>query len=210
MNQSGLFPIFVKLANQPVLLIGGGAVALEKAESLVEAGANIHLISKEIYPDMQVFIDKHPKQFQIETRSVKQKDIDGVKLVFSATNEPKTNAQVMRWGEKKNLLVCGVDDSEHCHFYNSAVFDRGPLRIAISSQGKFAGFAASVKNMLNILLPDALDGDIMRLTYLRNELKKTLPSLEKRMAIMRKMIKKLEKKVFAKNKIERLSKKVIQ
>ena len=47
-----VFPMFIELEKEICLIIGGGKVALRKAEVLLDMGAEVHVISRRFEPEL--------------------------------------------------------------------------------------------------------------------------------------------------------------
>ena len=138
-----LFPIFVKLEERLVVVIGGGHIAEAKIPGLLSAGARIRLAAPSITPQIAEWvrfgkIDWLPKEFEAA-------DLDGAFLVIAATSAPGVNEAVFREAEARGLLCNAVDDIGHCHFYYGAVVQRGDLQIAISTNGKSPSLAQRLR-----------------------------------------------------------------
>jgi len=135
MNTSApaLFPMFVKLLGRKCVVVGGGTVAESKIESLLQAGANITVVSPELTNKLE----------QLERRGnftwVRSKfypsQLDGAFLVIAATSDNATNEAVFRQADGRGILCNAVDQPPRCHFYFPAVVRRGDLQIAISTNG---------------------------------------------------------------------------
>src|SRR5205085_1696198 len=120
----------------------------------------------------------------------------GKNLVISATSDPSLNAQIAHWSRKRKIWVNAVDDPPSCDFFTAAVLERGPVRLAISTEGGLPGLSAFIKKFLTLLLPSAHDLDWKKLAELRTELKSILPNSDERMRVMRAVIAELEEKYF--------------
>jgi siroheme synthase-like protein len=141
-----LFPAFLKLTNRLVLVVGGGSIAAQKIPGLLEAGAQVHVVSPKLAPQLAEWvrnrqIDWSPKPFE-------PSDLDGVFLVIAATSLRDLNAQVYREADRRNILCNSVDDIDHCHFYYGSIVQRGDLQIAISTNGKSPALAQRLRKEL--------------------------------------------------------------
>ena len=141
-----LFPAFLKLANRRVLVVGGGSIAAQKIPGLLEAAAQIHVVSPKLSPQLTEWVrDKQitwsPKQFDSD-------DLDNAFLVIAATSLRDLNAQVYREADQRNILCNAVDDIDHCHFYYGSIVQRGDLQIAISTNGKSPALAQRLRKEL--------------------------------------------------------------
>jgi len=146
-----LFPIFVKLAGKLVVVVGGGAIAEGKIESLLSAGARIRLIAPQLQPQIAEWvrfgkIEWLPKEFAAG-------DLEGATLVIAATSAPSVNQAVFEEADAQKILCNAVDDIENCHFYYGAIVQRGDLQIAISTNGKSPALAQRVRKELEEAYP---------------------------------------------------------
>ena len=141
-----LFPAFLKLANRRVLVVGGGSIAAQKIPGLLEAGAQVHVISPKLSPQLTEWIRNQkitwsPKTFESD-------DLNGAFLVIAATSLRDLNAHVYREADQRNILCNAVDDIDHCHFYYGSIVQRGDLQIAISTNGKSPALAQRLRKEL--------------------------------------------------------------
>ena len=141
-----LFPAFLKLHSRRVLVVGGGSIAAQKIPGLLEAGAQVHVVSPKLAPQLAEWvrnreIDWSPKPFD-------PGDLDGAFLVIAATSLHDLNAQVYQEADRRNILCNAVDDVDHCHFYYGSIVQRGDLQIAISTNGKSPALAQRLRKEL--------------------------------------------------------------
>ncbi|MCB1156955.1 MAG: bifunctional precorrin-2 dehydrogenase/sirohydrochlorin ferrochelatase, partial [Leptospiraceae bacterium] len=129
-------------------------------------------------------------------REFKESDLVGIDLLFSATNNSKVNQSITDLAKKHKIWANSVDDPLHCDFFSAAVFDRGPVRIALSTDGKFAGLSGSLKRTLEKLIPEESDEDFQKLMDLRTKIKLIEPNAQKRSDILKGIIRELEYKYF--------------
>jgi siroheme synthase-like protein len=141
-----LFPIFVKLKERLVVVIGGGAIAEQKIPGILSAGARIRLVAPSVSPQIAEWV----RFGKIEwlAQEFEAKDLDGAFLTIAATADPGVNEAVFRAAEERGILCNAVDDIEHCHFYYGAVVQRGDLQIAISTNGKSPALAQRLRKEL--------------------------------------------------------------
>jgi uroporphyrin-III C-methyltransferase / precorrin-2 dehydrogenase / sirohydrochlorin ferrochelatase len=141
-----LFPAFLKLANRPVLVVGGGSIAASKIPSLLEAAANITLVA----PQLNAELAEHARnnKFTWLPKLFSPDDLDNKFLVIAATSLREVNAAVFQEAERRQILCNAVDDIDHCHFYYGAIVQRGDLQIAISTNGKSPALAQRLRKEL--------------------------------------------------------------
>lgn len=166
-----LFPIFLKLEGQSLLLIGGGNVALEKLEKLTANAprCQIHLIAEKIAPECKLFIENQKISF--EERAYQSEDISGYKFAIVATNNALLNDQIREEANTLGVLLNVADKPELCDFYLGAIAGKGNLKIAISTNGKSPTIAKRLKEIFNEALPSELDQSLLQMEQLRQQLK---------------------------------------
>lgn len=141
-----LLPIFVKLRDRLVLVVGGGAVAESKIDALFAAGARVRVVAPRVTPAIAQWSAQGRVEWQGKTFAAAH--LDGVFLVIAATSAPGVNEAVFREADARGILCNSVDDIEHCHFYYGSVVQRGDLQIAISTNGKSPALAQRLRLQL--------------------------------------------------------------
>lgn len=142
----GLFPVFLKLAGRPVLVVGGGPVATSKLEGLLAAGAAITVVA----PDVTGTIRQ--AGVRVLQRPFEESDLDGVWYVVAAAT-PEVNAAVARAAGARQLFVNAVDDPPNATAYLGGVLRRGGTAIAISTGGRAPALAGLLRESIDALLP---------------------------------------------------------
>jgi len=167
-----LFPIFVKLDQIQTLLVGGGKVALEKLQALVQQNAAIKLkiVAKEVSADIRMLAAGY-SGITIEERAFVPVDIVGCHLVIAATNNPELNEEIRQWTKKENVLLNAADKPDLCDFYLGSIVSKGNLKVAISTNGKSPTIAKRLKELLNEVLPAEIDETLELMSRLRDRLK---------------------------------------
>ncbi|NPV92235.1 MAG: bifunctional precorrin-2 dehydrogenase/sirohydrochlorin ferrochelatase [Firmicutes bacterium] len=135
---SRLYPISMNIAGKTCLVIGGGAVAERKVRSLLECGGRVVVVS----PGATGGLESLAKNGDIELleKVYQEFSLEGLSptpvLIFTATNDRETNLRVFQDAERLGIAVNTVDDPELCTFYVPSVLRRGPLSVAVSTEGK--------------------------------------------------------------------------
>lgn len=140
------YPIYLNLADKRCIIIGGGRVAERKCLSLVRAGADVTLIS----PNITKRLEHYKKKGKIRhiCRRYRKGDIKSAFLVIAATDSKEINKKVYFEARDKNILLNVVDNPDLCNFIVPSVFERGDLKIAISTGGSSPAFAKRVRKEL--------------------------------------------------------------
>ena len=141
-----LLPIFVKLRDRLVVVVGGGAVAEGKIEGLLLAEARVRVVAPRVTPAVARWIAQGQVDWRAKTFA--PKDLDGAYLVIAATSAAGVNEAVFSEADVRGILCNAVDDIEHCHFYYGSVVQRGDLQIAISTNGKSPALAQRLRLQL--------------------------------------------------------------
>jgi precorrin-2 dehydrogenase/sirohydrochlorin ferrochelatase len=183
-----IYPIFLRLRDRRVLIVGGGEVALQRVLHLLATGAKITLIAPQVRPELERLAETGP--LQLLRREFERTDVkDGYFLVIGATNHPPTQAALWEEAEKLGLLCNVVDDPQHCNYFTPAVVTRGDLKIAIGSAGQSPVLAGRLRQAMEEALPQDTDKWVEVLGDLRRELKKIFPhDMQKRKQMLDKFI----------------------
>ncbi len=157
-NNSPLYPIFLKLEQLRVLVVGGGNVCFEKLNSLLSNSPNaaITIVAPLIRNEVKELITKHPNCVLIE-RKFEEIDIENKEIVFCTTDNKELHQQIKIIANEKKLLVNVADTPELCDFYLGSIVQKGNLKIAISTNGKSPTVAKRVKELINELIPNEID-----------------------------------------------------
>lgn len=146
-------PIFLDLKSKPVLLVGGGAIALRKARLLCRAGAMVEVVAPDIDAALEQLIGEHDGC--VVVGDFKADDIDGKALVVAATDNQIINAEVSALCHARHLPVNVVDNPALCSFIMPSIVDRSPLMIAISSGGQSPVLARLLRSAIESMIPSA-------------------------------------------------------
>jgi siroheme synthase-like protein len=145
-----LFPIFLKLSDRKVLVVGGGRVAAAKVEALRPTGARLVVVAPAIDDAIR------RSGARIVRRRFRASDLDGAWLVVSAAT-PAVNRAVASAAARRRLFVNAVDDPQNASAYLGGVLRRDGVTIAISTSGRAPALAGLLREGLDALLPQDLD-----------------------------------------------------
>jgi precorrin-2 dehydrogenase/sirohydrochlorin ferrochelatase len=173
-----LFPIFLKLAARPCIVIGAGHLAESKIESLQAANARITVIAPEASERIRNLAAAG--EIEYHQRPYAEGDLTGNFLVVAATNVPAVNRAVFQEATEKGVLCNAVDDPPFCDFYFPSVVRRGDLQIAISTAGASPALAQKIRKDINAQLPLDAGEWLGNLGNLRREVVAVEPLNEER------------------------------
>lgn len=141
-----LFPIFVKLDNRPVLIVGAGKIGEQKISGLLDTGARIRVVALQSTSVVREWAGAG--QITLEERAFAAADLDGMFLVVVATASRAVNEDVFREAQRRSVLCNVVDVPEQCDFFYPAVVRRGDLQIAVSTAGQSPSLAQKLRQQL--------------------------------------------------------------
>lgn len=166
-----LFPVFLKLNELKVLLVGAGNVGLEKLNAILANSpeTKITIVAEAFSAEV---VDLAGKYAQIKTnyRKFEETDLEGHDLVVIATGDNVLNSKIRGFARKRHLLINVADKPDLCDFYLGSIVKKGDLKIGISTNGKSPTIAKRLKEVFQESLPDKLDVSLQQMNQLRNTL----------------------------------------
>jgi len=140
------YPILVDLQGKEVVVIGGGTVAQRKIETLLEYGAVVNVVSRQLTPMLNRYLEEGKIKFLGE--EFRESYLNGVFMVIASTDDASLNHRISQEASKKGILINAVDQPSDCNFIVPAILRRGDLLIAVSTSGKSPAIAKKVKEDL--------------------------------------------------------------
>jgi precorrin-2 dehydrogenase/sirohydrochlorin ferrochelatase len=178
-----MYPLFLKIENQPCLVVGGGKVATRKVRDLVDEGAKVTVVAKAAGSEITEWARQGA--VTLVNREFRTGDTKGFFLVIAATDDHEVN-RVVSEETGRTTLFNSVDEPELCNFYAGAVVKRGKLRVAVSSSGAFPALTKRLKKDIDDFLPLSYERLIGRLGEFRERiLLKKMPADERKRIVDR-------------------------
>ncbi len=162
------YPIFLDLKGKTALVVGGGVVAQRKIENLLEHGAKVHVIARELTPELDGLMEGGKVEHMGE--EFQENHLDKAFMVIAATDDTTLNRQVSRSAQEKGLLINAVDQPEDCNFIVPSALRRGDLRIAVSTSGKSPALAKKVREDLEEYFGNEYESFLVLMGRLRKEI----------------------------------------
>ena len=165
-----LFPVFLKMEELRLLVVGAGNVGLEKLVAVLQnsPSTEITIVAKEISNEVREYVQACPKvelkQKEFEPGDLIQKDI-----VIIAVNDIETSDEIRQAAKAVRLLVNVADKPELCDFYLGSIVQKGNVKIAISTNGKSPTLARRLKEVLNEFLPEEIHQLANNLNSIRSQ-----------------------------------------
>ncbi|NCP20472.1 MAG: siroheme synthase [Flavobacteriales bacterium CG_4_9_14_0_2_um_filter_35_242] len=157
MEKNELYPIFLKVSKLQILIVGGGAVGLEKLRFLLKSSpnANVIVLSINFLPALIALAKKH--QIQLIEAPYHKSFLKERPIVIAATDSNAVNIQVYNDCKQRNILVNVADNPPYCDFFMGGIVTKGNIKIAISTNGKSPILAKRLRQFFEQVLPDDIN-----------------------------------------------------
>jgi uncharacterized protein len=179
---NNLFPVFLKLEELQVLLVGAGNVGLEKLKAMLQnaPGAHITIVAAKVSGEVKLLATQFPFVSIIE-RDFESSDLLMKDIVVIAVNDKHLSHEIRLLAKEKNLLVNVADTPGLCDFYLGSIVQKGSIKIAISTNGKSPTMAKRLKEVLNAAIPAEINNATDNLHIIRNRLNGNFASRVKKL-----------------------------
>ena len=171
-------PIFMKVADRPCLVVGGGAVAARKVALLRKAGAQVNVVAPELCDELDQLAQAGSIEYS--QRGFEDSDLEGKVLVIAATDNKAVNQRASELARQHNIPVNVVDNQPLCSFIVPSIVDRSPVQIAISTGGASPVLARLIRTRLEGMIPAAYGKLGALVEGFRDKVKAAFPTVEKR------------------------------
>lgn len=154
-----MFPVFLKLHQLDMLIVGGGNVGLEKLEAVLKSSplANVTMVAGEVRrPEIYDLVKAHPNVELVE-RNFEYEDVEGRDLVILATDKPDLHKEIKAYNAERHILTNVADTPPLCDFYLCSIVKKGDMKIGISTNGKSPTLAKRMREYLTESLPESDD-----------------------------------------------------
>jgi siroheme synthase-like protein len=179
-----MLPVYLKIAEVPVLVVGGGLVAAHKIAWLLEQQARIRVVALAVHPTLLALV-KANASITLFERAYESSDCDGVRLVIAATSDETTNRCVAADANRAGLWVNVVDKPSLCTFFVPASGTAGPVQVAVGTGGVSPSLAAELRDHLMRQIPDDISDFASALKALRARCVERFPDFDSRAKAMR-------------------------
>ncbi|HXQ30241.1 MAG TPA: siroheme synthase CysG [Gemmatimonadales bacterium] len=144
------YPVFLNLRGRRAVVIGGGAIAEQKVGGLLEAGAQVVVVSPELTWKLEDLAATGA--IALERRAYRPGDLARAFVAIAATDDRSVNALVWEEAEDRGVLLNAVDDLPHCSFIAPAVHRVGDIAVAVSTGGKSPALAVRLRERIATLI----------------------------------------------------------
>lgn len=123
-----LFPLLRDIEGLTALVVGGGNVALRRAETLVRCGARIRAVSVE-------FREGFPQEAERLCRPFAPGDLVGAALAVAATDDREVNRRIGLEARACGIPVSVADSAGESTFFFPSLVAAGPVAASVSTAG---------------------------------------------------------------------------
>jgi precorrin-2 dehydrogenase/sirohydrochlorin ferrochelatase len=171
MEQNELYPIFLKVAQLEVLIVGGGNVGLEKLTFLLKSSPNakVTVVAPNFHAELVELAQKQTVELIKDVYQVSY--LKGRHMVIATTDNISVNIEVYKDCKAQHILVNVADNPPYCDFYMGGIVTKGNIKIAISTNGKSPTLAKRLRQFFEDVIPDNIDELAENLNSFRKTIK---------------------------------------
>ena len=171
MERNELYPVFLKLHQLNVLIVGGGNVGLEKLSFMLKSSpnANVEVVAPRFLPELEALVAQHPS-VKLTAKKFNRCMLSKRHMVIACTDDLKVNKRVFDLCRKRHLICNIADTPQLCDYYLGGIVTKGNVKIAISTNGKSPTTAKRLREFFEEIIPDDINSMVENL----NEYRKTL------------------------------------
>jgi precorrin-2 dehydrogenase / sirohydrochlorin ferrochelatase len=168
------YPIFIDIEDRSVVIVGGGNVCARKAETMMNYGAKVTIVSPEFTEEIERW--GAAGKLSMRRKRYEEADLDGANIVIASTDDTTTNEQIAADCRRRRIPVNVVDVTPLCEFIVPAIIDKGSVTLAVSTGGKSPALARTLKEDLQRMIgPEYAEVNDV-LGTLRESAKRVLPT----------------------------------
>lgn len=151
-----ILPVCLLVAGRPCLVVGGGQIAARKVGHLLDAEADVTVVSFTVTVALQALA--RSGKIRVTRHAFSESDVKGKYLVFATTDSEDVNRRVIAACRKRGIL-CSATDSNwpNGDFVTPAICRKSGLVVTVSTGGRSCRQAMIVKNRIAQLLAKIAD-----------------------------------------------------
>lgn len=175
-------PVILKLSGRRCLIVGGGKVALRRAEGLVSVGAEVTVIAPTCAPEFASLAN-----VTCIERAFVDADLEGVFLVVIATDNRQLNDHINELANTHHVLVNRADDPDAGDISIPAHAHCGPITVAVHTNRISASAAATIRDQLLEHVDPAWPALLSAMAPYRQRLQETVSDTVLRQKVLKRM-----------------------
>ena len=128
-----VYPVGLRLTGRRVVVVGGGQVAHRRVAGLLEAGAEVTLVSPEVTPAIEALVA--PRSLTWIRRRYEPGDLGGAWYAVAATDDPAVNAAVVAEADRSRIFCARADDRRASSVWTPAIGRHGDVVVGVHGGG---------------------------------------------------------------------------
>ena len=173
------YPLMLDVRDRPAIVVGGDAIAAEKAAALAASGARVTVLSPTFGDEVQALAAAG--RVSLRHKAYQPGDLAGAFVVVAAvTHDPVLVEAIWTETQWQGQLVNIVDVPARCNFIVPSILRRGQLTIAVSTEGASPGLAKRIRQRLEGLFPPAYGAYLQLAAAARGHLRRAGVSYRRR------------------------------
>jgi precorrin-2 dehydrogenase/sirohydrochlorin ferrochelatase len=158
------------MRNLKILVVGGGVIAAEKLEKLLDFTNEITVVASLTGAETDHLIKEH--SLTLHRRAYRSGDIEGFDIVIVATDTIELHREIYEESRGSRVLVNSVDDTAYCDFIFPSYIKQGDLTVSFSTSGASPAFAKQIRRYFQSKIPDTVDEFLQKMRFLRTQMPK--------------------------------------
>jgi len=174
-SEDSMLPIALRSSGRRAVVVGGGSVALRKAESLDAAGFVLFVVAPHIDARLQALLQHSRGSFA--QRPYEANDLEGASIAVAATGDDHVNARVVDDARALGVLVCDAADGSRGDFEMQATLRIGEVTVSVGSGSP--AFSKRVIEEIGALLGPEYGRAAQTLSAMRTYVKTVVPQTQR-------------------------------
>src|SRR4051812_7996209 len=133
-RSAAVYPVGLRLANRRVLVVGGGQVAHRRVAGLLDAGAQVTVVSPEVTPALEALVA--PGSLTWVQREYRPGDLEGAWYAVAATDDHAVNAAVGEEAERSRIFCARADDRRVSSVWTPAIGRHDDVVVGVHGGGE--------------------------------------------------------------------------
>lgn len=143
---TSFLPLVVKMDSLPCLVVGGGAVAARRIQTLLSAGAEVSVVAPKVDAEIQRLANA--RRITLLSEPYRADHLTGFMLVIAATDSDEINAQISSDASERGVLCCDAGEADRGTVLFPSFLQRGDLMIAVTTLGASPQLAKKIREEL--------------------------------------------------------------
>jgi precorrin-2 dehydrogenase/sirohydrochlorin ferrochelatase len=160
------------LAGRRCVVVGGGHVGVRRARQLVDRGADVVVVSPEIWPATAAE-DLARRGVEWRARAYEDGDLSGALLAVAATGRSDVDAAVVAEAARVGALVNQVSDADAGDISFVATTDIGLIQVSVSTDGRTPALTRYLRDRLAEEVADGYPELVVMFSEIRDELRES-------------------------------------